>query len=188
MGSDYEGIFEQDRQDAPWQRDALRHRCAGFPVVDFPTLRFSTHVAVSLCFVAFYTICIVIYAVCSREESVVYRLPKVRAIERESSRLIFLLEKNDLFSSNTLVTIAYQNEDIEIETILGLGRVEAINTQGCAQVVFFRESNNARAKKIIAGLTNIRRDRVALRCKPSVTMDLINGGFVEEYEDAKYFD
>ena len=133
-----------------------------------------------VCFIAFYAVCIVIYAVCSGEESVVYRLPQVRAIKRYSNHLIFLLEKSDLFSLNALVTIAYQNEDDEIETILGRGYVETINTQGCAQVVFDRKVNEERAKTIIKGLSNTGRNKRALRVKPFITEDLLNSDSTED--------
>ena len=129
----------------------------------------------SACIIICYVICIVIYAASPREKTVVYRLPQVRSIYRDTDRLIILLEKSDLFSYDSLATISYQNGNDELETILGLGRVENVNTQGNAQVVFVRQLESDRVREIINGLSDSKQSVRALRIKPSVTMELLGG-------------
>ena len=127
----------------------------------------------SVCFIAYYMICLIIYAISSREEEIVYRLPLVRAIYRDPDRFIIILEKSDLFSYNSLATISYQREDVEI--ILGLGCVETINSEGNAQVVFIRPVESDQVREIIDNLSNTSQSVRALRIKPSVTMELLGG-------------
>jgi len=83
-----------------------------------------------------YFVCVFVYAVASRDVEITYVLPKVKAIRNNESKIIFLVEGNDLFMHGAYVTITYQDEDDEIEIILGLGYVETINSQGNMQIVF----------------------------------------------------
>ena len=63
-----------------------------------------------------YTVCILVYAFASRNRKITYVLPEVKSIRHTANGTIFLVEKNDLFAQGAYVTVAYQDEDDEIET------------------------------------------------------------------------
>ena len=83
------------------------------------------------------------------------------------------MEKNELFTQDSYATITYQDEDDEIETILGLGRVETTNEQGNLQFVFEWQSDAPQAKKVLASLSDAKRHRNALKIKPAISKSLI---------------
>ena len=132
----------------------------------------------SLAILFCYGVCIAVYAVCSAGKMVMFTLPRVKAIrtvgKRPEKDFIFLVEKNDLFAQDSYATITYQDEDDEIEIILGLGRVETTNEQGNLQVVFDRQSESPQAKKILASLSNAKHHRDAVKVKPAISKFLFD--------------
>lgn len=116
-----------------------------------------------------YTSCIIVYAFSSRSTKVTYVLPKIKAIRHSDNKIIFLLEKNELFSQGAYVTIAYQDEDDLIETTLGLGYVETINSQGNMQIVFHKTIDSSQVKEIISNLSDKKQSRNAIKIKPTVS-------------------
>ena len=120
-----------------------------------------------------YAVCVVVYALSSRSIEVTYVLPKVKAIRHDATKTIFLLEKNELFMQGAYVTIAYQDEDDEIEIVLGLGYIETINSQGNMQIVFERTVHNEQVQNIISKLSNDKHCRNAITIKPSISKKLI---------------
>lgn len=123
----------------------------------------------SLAVIVGYASCIVVYALSAKSTKVTYVLPKVKTIWRSESKITFLLEKNELFSQGAYVTIAYQDDDDSIETTLGLGYVETINSQGNMQIVFQKIVNSSQVNEIISNLSNKKQSRDAIKIKPTVS-------------------
>ncbi|MEY8312752.1 hypothetical protein AALA61_12350 [Oscillospiraceae bacterium 42-9] len=115
-----------------------------------------------------YIICIFVYALASKSSTVTYVLPRVKSIRHNDKKIIFLLEKNELFMQGAYITIAYQDEDDLIEIILGLGYVETVNPQGNMQVVFINQVEDQQATDIIKGLSDKKHSRNAIKIKPTI--------------------
>ena len=64
----------------------------------------------------------------------IYRLPKVIKIVKAKKSIIFIVEKNELFNQGSYATVCYQEDDEDIETVIGLGYVETINNKGYLQI------------------------------------------------------
>ena len=122
----------------------------------------------SLSIIICYTVCVAVYAIASRNIEIIYVLPKVKSIRHTESKIIFLLEKNELFTQGSYVTIAYQDENDQIELILGIGYVETINSQGNMQIVFYRQSEEQEAIKIISKLSDAKFYKNAIKIKPTI--------------------
>ena len=121
-----------------------------------------------------YFTCIVIYAVCSsRKTTEVYRLPKVRSIYRTNEKIIFLVEKNDLFNQGHYATICYQADDDSIETVIGLGYVQTINSAGLLQIEVEKLADSDMAKELYGKIENTTAFRKAIIIKPSIYKWLI---------------
>lgn len=127
----------------------------------------------SLVIIIGYASCIVVYALSAKNTKVTYVLPKVKTIWRSESKIIFLLEKNELFSQGAYVTIAYQDDDDSIETTLGLGYVETINSQGNMQIVFQRIVDSSQVNEIILSLSDKKQSRNAIKIKPTVSKNYV---------------
>lgn len=125
-----------------------------------------------------YAICVVIYGVTSKDTKTLYVLPEVKAIHISDGKEVFLLEKNDLFAQGAYVTIAYQDEDDAIETTLGLGYVETINSLGNMQIVFSKKSEDPQAQQIILSLDNRKHCRKSVKIKPTVLRSSIEGDLI----------
>lgn len=123
----------------------------------------------SLAVILGYAACIFVYAFSTKSTKVTYALPEVKAIRHRENKTIFLLEKNELFSQGAYVTIAYQDEEDSIETTLGLGYVETINSQGNMQIVFHRIVDSSQVNEIISNLSDKKQSRNAIKIKPSVS-------------------
>ena len=134
---------------------------------------------VSLIIIAAYAVCVIVYAIASQKVNVTYVLPAVKGIFRSSDRLIFLVEKNDLFMQGAYVTIAFQDEDNELETTLGLGYVETVNSKGNMQIVFQKQSNEPIVSDILLRLTDTRRCRNAIKIKPTVQKFFVEEGLTQ---------
>ena len=122
----------------------------------------------SMVIIICYVVCVVIYAYTTKDVKITYVLPEVKTLRRTDEKIIFLLEKNELFTQGADATICFQDEDDEIEITLGLGYVETINTQGNMQVVFIKEEQNPTAKEIISTLIDNKHCRKSIKIKPSV--------------------
>ncbi len=115
-----------------------------------------------------YVVCLVVYAVTSRDVKITYALPEVKAICDNDGKIVFIVGKNELFTQGAYATIAFQDEDSQLESLLGLGYVETINSAGNMQVVFIKKSTTTQAQDIISKLTSSKSIRKAIRIKPTV--------------------
>lgn len=133
--------------------------------------------AVSIIILVCYVTCLIIYAVCTRgNEQVIYRLPQVKAIHQTDTKVTFIVEKNELFSQSALVTISYQTQENELETVLGIGVVETINSQGNLQVVFVSQPSNEKME-LVKSLHNSKADCDAVKIKPTISKDYYQGEY-----------
>ena len=124
--------------------------------------------------IACYLICIIVYGLCSiKKDSIVYRLPAVRSIQHLNNKLIFIVEKNDLFNQGSYATICYQDNEESLELIIGLGYIESINSAGNLQVVIERLSSAESAKKIYDNIKNTSFYRKAIIIKPSIDKKIL---------------
>lgn len=128
--------------------------------------------AFSLAIIIGYGVCVVVYALASKDAEVTYVLPKVKSIRHDESKIILLLEKNELFMQGAYVTIAYQDEDDLIEIVLGLGYVETVNLQGNMQVVFISVADDSQVKKIVSEMSDKKSCRNAVKIKPTVQREI----------------
>lgn len=115
-----------------------------------------------------YVACLVVYGVTSKDIKITYALPEVKAICDNDGKIVFILEKNELFTQGAYATIAFQDEDSQLESLLGLGYVETINSAGNMQVVFIKKSTTPQAEDIISKLTSRKSIRKAVKIKPTV--------------------
>lgn len=120
-----------------------------------------------------YIICIITYAICKNKVEITYTLPKVKKICKLQEKIIFIVEKNELYSHNSIVTIAYQDEDDELEILLGIGYVETINTQGNLQIAFQKISSDKNAQEIISKLDDKKHDINSVKIKPTIAKKLL---------------
>lgn len=132
--------------------------------------------ALSVVIILWYASCIIVYAVSSKNIEIMYVLPKIKSISVIQDRIIFLLEKNDLFVQGAYVTIAYEDESDSIEIILGIGYVETINSQGNIQVTLAKKVDNSQVQDILSQLStqpNKKYFRDAIKIKPTVQRRLL---------------
>lgn len=128
----------------------------------------------SLTIIICYLVCVVVYAVCSsRKSSTVYRLPAVKTIHKSCDKVIFLVEKNELFNQGSYATICYQTDEESLETVLGLGYVQTINSAGLLQVEIEKLMQTEMAKELYEKIDNTPACRKAIKMKPSIYKELI---------------
>lgn len=128
----------------------------------------------SLAIIICYLVCIVVYAICSsRKSSTVYRLPAVKAIHKSNDKVIFLVEKNELFNQGSYATICYQTDEESLETVLGLGYVQTINSAGLLQVEIEKLMQTEMVKELYEKINNTPACRKAIKIKPSIYKELI---------------
>lgn len=119
-----------------------------------------------------YLIIIIMYSILKTSKVEIYRLPKVKNIcfESESKEPIFIVEPNELYGQGALVTIAFQEDEESVETILGIGHVETINAQQYRQVKFYEHAKTKNANEIIKRIKNKRK---FIKIKPYITKQMI---------------
>lgn len=123
--------------------------------------------------IACYLMCIVVYGLCSiRQETSVYRLPSIKSINKVNGNYIFIVEKNDLFNQGSFATICFQDDEDSLETVLGLGYVQSVNSAGYLQIVIERISNTDNAVKIYEKIENTAFYRKSIKIKPSIHKEL----------------
>lgn len=120
--------------------------------------------------IVFYLVVIVVYAIQNNSRDEIYRLPSVKKIVKKTNEMIFIVEKNDLFNINSLVSIYYEDD---IQILLGIGYVETINEKGSLQVKFYKL--NDEHSKIIESLEDNSKTRMSLKMKPSVNINILKG-------------
>lgn len=126
----------------------------------------------SLVIIVCYIFCIIIYAACStKSKESVYRLPKIKNIYKDKDKIIFIVEKNDLYSQGSLAAICYQEEPEQLEIILGLGYVQSINSAGNLQISI-SPVNNPNALNIYNKIENTPTFRRSILIKPSIHREL----------------
>lgn len=123
-----------------------------------------------------YCFLIVIYAIFSlKKESIVYRLPTVKKIiKSEQNEIVFIVEKNDLFSQGAYTTICYQEDDESLEVVIGLGYVQSV-TEKFLQIEVYRPLKGEKQDKIYKELQDSATKRKAIKIKPAITKDLWEG-------------
>jgi len=122
-----------------------------------------------LCIIICYFVCIFIYIFFKdKKQEIIYSLPQVIAITKICEKCIFLIEKNDLFYQDNLVSIYHCAEDGKFETFLGVGYVEIINTYGHLQVKFYSEPEQ-NAGEIVLGLINGSISHKTIKIRPALT-------------------
>lgn len=121
-----------------------------------------------------YGVCMVVYAMASKNVEITYVLPKVISIRQVDSKIIFLVEKNELFAQGTFVTIAYKDKDDKIETDLGIGYVETINSEGNLQVVFLDNQFDSQILEIISKASDKKCYRDSIMIKPTLPNNILD--------------
>lgn len=128
----------------------------------------------SLTVIICYLVCVVVYAICSsRKSSTVYRLPAVKTIHKNNDKVIFLVEKNELFNQGSYATVCYQTDEESLEIVLGLGYVQAINSAGLLQVEIEKLMQTDMAKELYDKIQNTPAYRRAIKMKPSIYKELL---------------
>jgi len=133
-----------------------------------------------LSFIAIWLTWIITYAICSGNKIVAYELPRIKVahISREG-KITFIVERNDLYSVDSLVSI-YYCDDNEFEIFLGLGRVENIMSNKQHQIVFLTHhishiSQDENSKKIVKNLKDDSKTRRCTKIKPSIPIEYLGG-------------
>lgn len=127
----------------------------------------------SLVIIFCYIICIIVYAVCStRSQESVYRLPKIRSIYKDESKIIFIVEKNDLYSQGSYATICYQADPEQLEITLGLGYVQSTTSAGHLQISIERLIKGPKIDDIVSKIENTAAFRSSILIKPSIHKEL----------------
>lgn len=123
--------------------------------------------------IACYLVCIVIYGLCSmQKDTSIYRLPQIKNIVERNNDYIFIVEKNDLFTQGSYATICFQDDEDNLEIVLGLGYVQSVNTVGYLQVVIEKLSNLTSALEIYKKIENTKYYRQSIKIKPSIHKEL----------------
>lgn len=126
-----------------------------------------------------YMLFIIFYAVLSlKQETLIYRLPCVKSICLHDGKIIFLVENNELYGQGAYVTICYQREKDDLETVLALGYVETKNSSGFLQIYVEKLSFEKRANQIMEKLEN--SDRKAIKIKPTIYKEFLMEVFKDE--------
>lgn len=127
----------------------------------------------SLVIIACYLVCVIVYGLCSlKKDTAVYRLPAVRSIHKIKDNYIFIVESNDLFNQGSYASICYQDDDDSIETVIGLGYVQSVNSAGNLQIVFERLLSSDTSVRIYKKIDNSKNFRKAIKIKPSIHKEL----------------
>ncbi len=128
---------------------------------------------IAIVIICCYLICIIVYGICSmKKETTVYRLPTVKSIQRISETFVLIVEKNDLFSQGSYATISYQEDDESLETLIGVGYIESINSLGFMQVRIESVKDTEQAKNILNNIENTSVCRKSIKVKPSIHKEL----------------
>ena len=128
----------------------------------------------SLVIILSYIICIIIYAVCStRPKESVYRLPKIKNIYKDERKIIFIVEKNDLFSQGSYATICYQPDPEQLEITIGLGYVQSTTSVGHLQISLERIIKDEKVNSIVGEIENTAAFRSSIVIKPSIHKELL---------------
>lgn len=124
-------------------------------------------------------VCVVIHE--KSKTSSVFRLPLVKQIKTaEDGTVVFIVEKNDLFSYDAYVSVFYQESDDDLESYIGLGFVQSINSKGNLQIEFRphkRESSDCIYNLLLRNTSAVRN---SIKIKPCITKDRIKEVLEEE--------
>ncbi len=130
----------------------------------------------SIVIIVFFLITLIIGAAFAtkKEESSVYRLPKIKSIQKSKDKCVLIVERNDLFSQGSYATISYQEDEESLEVLLGLGYVESINSANNLQIEILPLPNPA-AEKIYKGIKDNKTYKDSIKVKPSLHKDIFEG-------------
>lgn len=117
-----------------------------------------------------YLIILLVYAKLKQPKEEIYRLPCVRKIVKREDDIIFIVEKNDLYAYNSLVSIYYESD---IQEYLGVGYVETTNSKGYMQIKFYLIEDNQ--KLMVSRLKDDTKTRSAIKIKPSIKLEVLGG-------------
>lgn len=125
-----------------------------------------------LLIIFFYLSCIAIYGFCKRKnKEIIYKLPEVITIAKnDKMEPILIVEKNELYPVGSLVSIYIQNNDDQLETLLGIGYIETKNTNEYLQVRFNYDYKNTKQEEILKLENKIRK---LIKIKPSILKDMM---------------
>lgn len=136
-----------------------------------------------LLIIVFYICCVFLYAICkSKTVEVQYRLPRVLTVSGSAEQAILVLEKNELFSHHTIVTIYHQDGPDDLEVPIAIGVVQTINQQGHPQI----QMTDPLKPDIIKDLFPAKRTLLTpgkwktVYVKPTVVQDYLEGGWTHE--------
>lgn len=130
----------------------------------------------SLVIILCYIVCLIIYAACStRSNESIYRLPKIRSIYKDEMKMVFIVEKNDLYSQGSYVTICYQSDPEQLELTLGLGYVQSTTSAGFLQISIERLIVDSKVDDIVNKIENTAVFRSSILIKPSIHKELWEG-------------
>lgn len=130
----------------------------------------------SLVIILCYLICIVVYAICSTSsKEFIYRLPRIKSIYKDKNGIIFIVEKNDLYSQGSYATICYQSDSEQLEITLGLGYVQSTTTAGLLQISMEQLIKDSKVEDIVSKIENTATFRSSILIKPSIHKELWEG-------------
>lgn len=128
---------------------------------------------VCLVIIVCYIVCVMFYSYFSTKSyETVYHLPKVKKIIKQERKIIFIVEENNLFREGSYATICYQNDENELENVIGLGYVQTINNKNNMQIEIIKTIGDE-AKIILNEIKDIKNDKESIIIKPSIHKDLI---------------
>ena len=127
-------------------------------------------IAVILMWVVF----LVTYSICANKKK--SELPKVRCIALSKTKDVrFIVNKNDLFSFESLVSIYYYDINSEIEILLGVGYVENITIKGFFQIVMLKWIDSDEANEICERINRNENIANSMIMKPSIPKIILGG-------------
>jgi hypothetical protein len=129
-------------------------------------------VAISLLFSLI--VWILTYTICSNYKSETdFKLPGIKGISVKK-QIVFLLEYNEIYSIDSLVSIYYQDDDTETEILIGIGYVETKTEKGNLQINFCLPIEED-SFEIINTIKNDSKTKRCIKIKPSIPKKYLGG-------------
>lgn len=130
-----------------------------------------------LSFIGIWATWVITYAICSGSRTIAYELPQIRTAHISPSRITFIVEQNNLYNLDSLVSI-YHSDDNDIETFLGIGYVEnKMEAKGFHQIAFTQPIDNDDVKKILKSIKDDSATKRRIKIKPSIPVSYLGGVF-----------
>ena len=104
---------------------------------------------------AFYLCSVVIYAVCKNQAATVryqYQPPRIRrGVRRENGKITLIVERNELFSDASFVTLYKECNERELESPLAIGVVQYTASRDFMQINIAQVIDGERFNAILNG-------------------------------------